>query len=147
MRHYGSYCFDRSCLMSDQTPDPATSTAAVAELQQLLLATDNIDDFLQQLAHLTTAMLPDGLIAAKQAEIDDANSIFSQLKAYFTGMTSSVSSIVDIGKSTSEGYTSVSTSGVGEALGHVGQSAAGAAAASESATRIHPSAENGWRGP
>jgi hypothetical protein len=87
------------------------------------------------------------LIAAKQAEIDDANSIFSQLKDYFTGMNSSVSSIVDIGKSTSEGYTSVSTSGVGEALGHIGQSAAGAAAASESATRIHASAENGWRGP
>ena len=47
--------------MSDQTPDPATSAAAVAELQQLLLATDNIDEFLQQLAHLATTMLPDEL--------------------------------------------------------------------------------------
>jgi len=47
--------------MPDQTPDPATSAAAAAELQQLLLATDNIDEFLQQLAHLATAMLPDDL--------------------------------------------------------------------------------------
>jgi GAF domain-containing protein len=44
--------------MSHQTPDPATSAAAAAELQQLLLATDNIDEFLQQLAHLATEMLP-----------------------------------------------------------------------------------------
>jgi GAF domain-containing protein len=44
--------------MPDQTSDPATSAAATAELQQLLLATDNIDEFLQQLAHLATAALP-----------------------------------------------------------------------------------------
>jgi GAF domain-containing protein len=44
--------------MSDQTPDPATSAAATAELQQLLLATDDIDEFLQQLAHLATEVLP-----------------------------------------------------------------------------------------
>jgi GAF domain-containing protein len=47
--------------MSDQTPDPRTSAAAAAELQQLLLATDNIDEFLQQLDHLATAVLPDEL--------------------------------------------------------------------------------------
>jgi hypothetical protein len=75
------------------------------------------------------------LIAAKQAEIDDANSLFSQFKDYFSGMKSSVSSIVDVGKSASEGYTSLSTSGVGEALGLGGQTGAGAGAgaASESA--------------
>lgn len=44
--------------MPDQTPDPVTSAAAVAELQQLLLATDNIDEFLHQLAHLATEVLP-----------------------------------------------------------------------------------------
>jgi hypothetical protein len=57
------------------------------------------------------------LIAAKQKEIDDANSLFSQFKDYFSGMKSSISSVVDIGKSASEGWTSLSTSGVGEALG------------------------------
>ncbi|HEY0816621.1 MAG TPA: GAF and ANTAR domain-containing protein [Pseudonocardia sp.] len=44
--------------MPDKVPDLATSAAATAELQQLLLATDGIDDFLQQLAHLAAAMLP-----------------------------------------------------------------------------------------
>jgi hypothetical protein len=68
------------------------------------------------------------LIAAKQAEIDDANSFFSQLKDYFTGMKTSVSSIVDVGKSASEGYTSISTSGLGEALGLGEQGGAGAGA-------------------
>ena len=65
------------------------------------------------------------LIAAKQAEIDDANSLFSQFKDYFSGIKSSVSSIVDVGKSASEGYTSLSTSGVGDALG-LGEQGAGA---------------------
>lgn len=69
------------------------------------------------------------LIAAKQAEIDDANSLFSQFEDYFSGMKSSVSSMVDIGKGASEGWTSLSTSGVGEALGLGGQGAGGAAAA------------------
>jgi hypothetical protein len=69
------------------------------------------------------------LIAAKQAEIDDANSIFSQFKEYFSGMKSSIGSMVDIGKGASEGWTSLSTSGVGEALGLGGGSAEGAAAA------------------
>lgn len=74
------------------------------------------------------------LITAKQAEIDDSNSIFSQFSDYFKGMKSSVSSMVDIGKGASEGYTSLSTSGVGDALG-LGESggAGGGAAASESA--------------
>ena len=47
--------------MSDQTPDPATSAAAAAELQQLLLATDDIDEFLQELAHLAAKVLPEDL--------------------------------------------------------------------------------------
>ena len=68
------------------------------------------------------------LIAAKQAEIKDANSLFSQFKDYFASMKSSVSSIVDVGKSASEGYTSISTSGVGEALGFSGEAGAGAGA-------------------
>jgi hypothetical protein len=70
------------------------------------------------------------LIAAKQAEIADANSIFSQFSAYFSGMKSSVSSMVDIGKGASEGWTSLSTSGVGDALGlGSGVGSTGAAAA------------------
>ena len=75
------------------------------------------------------------LIAAKQAEIDDANSLFSQFKDYFTGMSSSVSSIVDVGKSAYGGYTSLSAAGAGEALGFGAQGGVGAggAAASESA--------------
>ena len=68
------------------------------------------------------------LIAAKQSEIEDANSLFSQFKDYFSGMKSSVSSMVDIGKSTSEGWTSLSTSGVGDALG-LGEQGAGTGAA------------------
>jgi hypothetical protein len=74
------------------------------------------------------------LIAAKQAEIDDANSLFSQFKDYFSGMKSSVSSIVDVGKSASEGYTSLSTSGVGDALGLGEQGAGAGAGASASET-------------
>lgn len=70
------------------------------------------------------------LIAAKQQEIDDADSLFSQFKDYFSGMKSSISSLVDIGKSASEGWTSLSTSGVGEALG-LGEGA-GASAGAES---------------
>ena len=69
------------------------------------------------------------LIAAKQAEINDANSIFSQFAAYFSGMKSSVSSMVDVGKGASEGWTSLSTSGVGDALGLGGSGTGGAAAA------------------
>ena len=67
-------------------------------------------------------------IVAKQSEINDANSLFSQFKDYFTGMKDSVSSMVDIGKGASEGWTSLSTSGVGDAVG-VGQGAGGGAAA------------------
>ncbi|MGN8020403.1 hypothetical protein ACTJJ7_06760 [Phyllobacterium sp. 22229] len=73
------------------------------------------------------------LITAKQAEIADANSIFSQFKDYFKGMKDSVTSMVDVGKSASEGWTSLSTSGVGDALGLGSGSGAGTgAAASES---------------
>ena len=75
----------------------------------------------------------EALIAAKQKEIEDANSIFSQFEDYFSGMKSSVSSLVDIGKTASEGYTSLSTSGVGEALGLGGQGGgAGAATGTQS---------------
>jgi hypothetical protein len=70
------------------------------------------------------------LIAAKQAEIDDANSLFSQFEDYFSGMKSSISSMVDIGKGASEGWTSLSTSGVGDALGLGAQGGGGAAAGS-----------------
>ena len=69
------------------------------------------------------------LIAAKQAEIADANSLFSQFGDYFSGMKSSVSSMVDIGKGASEGWTSLSTSGVGDALGLGSAGGGGAAAA------------------
>jgi GAF domain-containing protein len=44
--------------MPEPTPDPAFSAAAIAELQQLLLAGDDVSDFLQQLARLATGMLP-----------------------------------------------------------------------------------------
>lgn len=74
------------------------------------------------------------LIAAKRAEIEDANSIFSQFSDYFSGMKSSVSSMVDIGKGASEGYASLSTSGAGEALGLGGQGTGGAAAGSQTAS-------------
>ena len=57
------------------------------------------------------------LIAAKQQEIEDANSIFSQFKDYFSGMKSSVSSLVDVGKAASEGYAGLSSSSAGSALG------------------------------
>ena len=57
------------------------------------------------------------LIAAKQQEIEDANSIFNQFKDYFTGMKSSVSSLVDVGKAASEGYTSLSSSSAGQRAG------------------------------
>jgi Tc toxin complex TcA C-terminal TcB-binding domain len=67
-------------------------------------------------------------IAAKQAEIDDANSIFSQFSDYFDGMKSSISSMIDVGKGASEGWTSLSTSGVGDALG-LGEAGGGAGAA------------------
>jgi hypothetical protein len=75
------------------------------------------------------------LIAAKKQEISDANSLFSQFKDYFEGMKSSVSSMVDIGKSTAEGWTSLSTSGVGEALG-LGQGAQAGTAAGQGAGTV-----------
>ncbi|HET9422219.1 MAG TPA: hypothetical protein VFO49_13865, partial [Nocardioides sp.] len=75
------------------------------------------------------------LIAAKQQEIEDANSIFNQFKDYFSGMKSSVSSLVDVGKSASEGWSSLSSSGVGGALGlgEGGGAGAGAGAGAQSA--------------
>ncbi|QBJ96010.1 hypothetical protein ERC79_08520 [Rhodococcus sp. ABRD24] len=73
----------------------------------------------------------DKLIAAKESEIADKNSIFNQFSDYFSGMKSSVSSMVDVGKTASEGYTAVSTSGVGEALG-LGANAGTTAAANTS---------------
>ena len=42
--------------MPDPAPDSTTTAAASAELQQLLLATDDIDEFLQQLAHLAATV-------------------------------------------------------------------------------------------
>lgn len=74
------------------------------------------------------------LIAAKQAEIEDANSIFSQFKDYFSGMKSSVSSMVDTGKSASEGYTALSSSSAGDALGLGGEGGAGAGAGAGAAS-------------
>jgi hypothetical protein len=74
------------------------------------------------------------LITAKQQEIEDANSIFNQFKDYFSGMKSSVSSLVDVGKSASEGWSSLSSSGVGGALGlgEGGGTGAGAGAGASS---------------
>jgi GAF domain-containing protein len=46
--------------MSDPSPS-AASSAAATELQQLLLATDGITDFLQELVALTVSVLPGGL--------------------------------------------------------------------------------------
>ena len=74
------------------------------------------------------------LIAAKKTEIEDANSLFSQFKDYFSGMKDSVSSLVDIGSSASSGWTSLSTSGVGEALGLGSGSGAGGAGTAGSST-------------
>ncbi|MGB9927060.1 MAG: hypothetical protein ACPK85_01490 [Methanosarcina sp.] len=71
-------------------------------------------------------------ITAKQQEIEDANSIFSQFKDYFKGMKDSITSMVDVGKSASEGWTSLSTSGVGEALGLGEGAGTGTASATES---------------
>lgn len=68
------------------------------------------------------------LIAAKQAEIADKNSIFSQFSDYFSGMKSSISSLVDTGKSASEGYTALSGSSAGDALGLGGGAGEGAGA-------------------
>ena len=74
------------------------------------------------------------LIAAKQQEIEDANSIFNQFKDYFSGMKSSVSSLVDVGKGASEGYASLSSSSAGSALGlgEGGGTGAGAGAGAQS---------------
>lgn len=71
------------------------------------------------------------LISAKRAEIEDTNSLFAQFSDYFSGMKSSVSSIVDIGKSASSGWTSLSTSGIGEALGLGPGAGAGAGAGAQ----------------
>lgn len=56
-------------------------------------------------------------IAAKESEIKDSQSIFNQFKDYFNGMKSTVTSLVDAGKSASDGYKSLSSSSVGDALG------------------------------
>src|SRR5215218_2376628 len=77
MRHHpqpvpGKPAADRSCSVPDQTPPPAmgdpestsampesaVASSAAAELQQLLLATDDITGFLDQLATLTVKVLP-----------------------------------------------------------------------------------------
>ena len=71
------------------------------------------------------------MIAAKRAEIEDKNSIFSQFSDYFSGMKSSVSSLVDTGKSASEGYSALSGSSAGEALGLGGGPGGGAGAGAE----------------
>ncbi|MGW0769197.1 Tc toxin subunit A-related protein [Streptomyces sp. NPDC002676] len=47
------------------------------------------------------------LIEKKQQEIDDSKSIFNQFKDYFSGMKSSVTSIVDVGKDASSVSTSL----------------------------------------
>jgi GAF domain-containing protein len=44
--------------MPDQISTPVTSAAAAVELQQLLLATENISEFLEELAVLTASVLP-----------------------------------------------------------------------------------------
>jgi GAF domain-containing protein len=44
--------------MSDRSSTASTSAEAAAELQQLLLATDDIEDFLRQLALLAATVLP-----------------------------------------------------------------------------------------
>ena len=73
-------------------------------------------------------------IAAKQAEIADANSIFSQFSDFFKGMSSGVSSMIDVGKGASDGWSAVSTGAIGDALGLSGGGAgaggAGGAASS-----------------
>jgi hypothetical protein len=56
-------------------------------------------------------------IEAKKKEIVVAESIFNQFKDYFTGMKDSVSSLIDVGSAASSGWSSLSTSGAGEALG------------------------------
>jgi transcriptional regulator with GAF, ATPase, and Fis domain len=65
VRFFGSRLPDGSCAVSDQsssgsTPGPTSAEAgsAVAELQQLLLATENITGFLEQLATLTVKVFP-----------------------------------------------------------------------------------------
>ncbi len=75
-------------------------------------------------------------IAAKKKEIEDANSLFSQFKDYFTGMKDSVSSLVDVGSSAASAYTSLSSSGVGDALGLGAQAGAGAGTAGGSSTGL-----------
>jgi hypothetical protein len=45
------------------------------------------------------------LIKKKQDEIEDSKSIFNQFKDYFTGMKSSISTIVDVGKDAKTGST------------------------------------------
>src|SRR3954447_4148906 len=64
-RFFASRLPDGSCAVSDQsssgsTPGPTSAEAgsAVAELQQLLLATENITGFLEQLATLTVKVFP-----------------------------------------------------------------------------------------
>ena len=82
----------------------------------------------EQVANAKDAVVVAKKLVTDVEKIEDSNSIFSQFRDYFSGMKSSISSIVDIGKGVSEGYTSLSTSGVGDALG-LGESGGGAAAA------------------
>ncbi|GAA1962473.1 hypothetical protein [Microbacterium deminutum] len=69
-------------------------------------------------------------IEAKKKEIEDANSLFSQFKDYFSGMKDGVSSLVDIGSSASSGWSSLSSSGVGDSLGLGAEAGAGGAESS-----------------
>ena len=48
--------------MPDQTLNGTTSASATAELQQLLLATEDIRGFLDDLATLTVRVLPGGVV-------------------------------------------------------------------------------------
>jgi GAF domain-containing protein len=50
---------DGSCLVSDHTPPRALAASAAAELQELLLATEDITGFLDQLVALAVTLLPD----------------------------------------------------------------------------------------
>lgn len=47
------------------------------------------------------------LVEKKKQEIEDAKSVFNQFKDYFSGMKSSISSIVDVGKDAKEGATAL----------------------------------------
>ncbi|MGH3613025.1 MAG: GAF and ANTAR domain-containing protein [Pseudonocardia sp.] len=64
VRHRRSNCSGTRLTITAPTPDPVAPSpagAAAAELQQLLLSTQDVDGFLQELAHLTVNTLPGGL--------------------------------------------------------------------------------------